>query len=205
VRKGQNTYTVGPQAPGQGSPPQNVPAMVATASTSKHQAEPDTTPAADTNIEEAVGLPKAKKRGVSAGRRAAATIDTPPDGTPATVDPPAAAVEVKGDEIAAMNTASKDSLGAQGVLIGEKCDLHAAGTREWLFAEIRAWIEDPVASRVYWLMGGAGTGKTVVSAMIVRHEDFVYSWSVTHACTTRHDTTHYNLTTTTTRQALLPP
>ena len=50
----------------------------------------------------------------------------------------------------------------------EKCGLYMASTRIWLFEEIAAWIDNPGAERVFWLMGGAGTGKSVASAMLLR-------------------------------------
>ena len=41
------------------------------------------------------------------------------------------------------------------------------GTRGWVVAEAQAWLHDAVADKLFWLMGGAGTGKTVVSALLL--------------------------------------
>ncbi|KAJ3124884.1 POC1 centriolar protein A [Nowakowskiella sp. JEL0407] len=42
---------------------------------------------------------------------------------------------------------------------------YAAGTRLWLIAEVRFWIETP-SSRVLWLNGGAGVGKSMMSYLV---------------------------------------
>ena len=41
------------------------------------------------------------------------------------------------------------------------------GTRGWVVAEAQAWLNDAAADKLFWLMGGAGTGKTVVSALLL--------------------------------------
>jgi WD40 repeat protein len=38
--------------------------------------------------------------------------------------------------------------------------------REWVFTEIDRWLADPVASRVFWIQGGPGVGKTAIAAKI---------------------------------------
>ena len=55
-------------------------------------------------------------------------------------------------------------------LLGEKLALFKHGTREWAFKAALQWLlrEDAAAPKVFWLMGGAGTGKTVVSAELLR-------------------------------------
>ena len=42
------------------------------------------------------------------------------------------------------------------------------GTRLWCFDDAKAWINgDQRGSFLFWLMGSAGTGKTVVSAKLI--------------------------------------
>ena len=55
-------------------------------------------------------------------------------------------------------------------LLAEKLALFKHGTREWAFKAVLQWLlrEDAAAPKVFWLMGGAGTGKTVVSAELLR-------------------------------------
>ena len=52
-------------------------------------------------------------------------------------------------------------------LRAEKLGLHMPGTRGWVVAEAQAWLNDAAADKLFWLMGGAGTGKTVVSALLL--------------------------------------
>ena len=52
-------------------------------------------------------------------------------------------------------------------LRAEKLGLHMPGTRGWGVAEAQAWLHDAAADKLFWLMGGAGTGKTVVSALLL--------------------------------------
>ena len=53
------------------------------------------------------------------------------------------------------------------LLRAEKLGLHMPGTRGWVVAEAQAWLNDAAADKLFWLMGGAGTGKTVVSALLL--------------------------------------
>jgi hypothetical protein len=52
-------------------------------------------------------------------------------------------------------------------LRAEKLALHMRGTRSWTVAEFESWMKDPNGAKLFWLMGGAGTGKTVVSALLL--------------------------------------
>lgn len=53
-------------------------------------------------------------------------------------------------------------------IISEKAAEHLGGTREWVFDAVDEWLGATEASRLFWLMGGGGTGKSVVSAELVR-------------------------------------
>ena len=65
----------------------------------------------------------------------------------------------------------------------EKLVSQQAGTREWAFAEIIAWVNSTDAPQLFWLMGGGGTGKSVLTAALLdRIFDQVVAW---HFC--RHD------------------
>ena len=57
-----------------------------------------------------------------------------------------------------------------GPLLAEKLALFKHGTREWAFKATLQWLlrEDAGAPKIFWLMGGGGTGKTVVSAELLR-------------------------------------
>ena len=63
---------------------------------------------------------------------------------------------------------------------------HMAGTLEWAFAEIIAWLDcaaDADVPQLFWLMGGGGTGKSVLTvALLDRVFRSVVAW---HFC--RHD------------------
>ena len=65
----------------------------------------------------------------------------------------------------------------------EKVMVHLHGTREWAFAEIQEWVDAPDVAQAFWLMGGGGTGKSVLTAELL-HRIFhrVAAW---HFC--RHD------------------
>ena len=66
----------------------------------------------------------------------------------------------------------------------EKRAAHLEGTREWAFAEVQRWLDDAAsAQQLSWLMGGGGTGKSVLTAALhARIFNRVIAW---HYC--RHD------------------
>ena len=66
----------------------------------------------------------------------------------------------------------------------EKRSAHLEGTREWAFAEVQRWLDDAAsAQQLFWLMGGGGTGKSVLTAALLeRLFGRVAAW---HFC--RHD------------------
>ena len=41
--------------------------------------------------------------------------------------------------------------------------------RAWVFGEIDRWLQDTNASRVFWIMGGPGVGKTAISSYLAAH------------------------------------
>ena len=41
------------------------------------------------------------------------------------------------------------------------------GTRLWCFEAVKQWLGDGTSPKLFWLMGGGGTGKSVVSAQII--------------------------------------
>ena len=51
-------------------------------------------------------------------------------------------------------------------LVIEKVRAHLPGTRNWVFDEVKSWASTGT-ERLFWLMGGAGTGKSVVSAKLL--------------------------------------
>ena len=55
----------------------------------------------------------------------------------------------------------------------EKAGQLLPGTREWIFDLVDAWLRDPGAAKLFWLMGGAGTGKSVVAATWLRRNERV--------------------------------
>ena len=69
----------------------------------------------------------------------------------------------------------------------EKHGAHLPGTREWAFKEVFAWLDAAPtdAAQLFWLMGGGGVGKSVLTAELL-HRTFrsnrVVAW---HFC--RHD------------------
>ena len=70
----------------------------------------------------------------------------------------------------------------------EKLGAHLAGTREWAFTEIFAWLDaapSDAATQLFWLMGGGGVGKSVLTAELLHRayrSNRVVAW---HFC--RHD------------------
>ena len=71
-------------------------------------------------------------------------------------------------------------------LIEEKLAAHLAGTREWAFSEILAWLDTATpteCAQLFWMMGGGGTGKSVLTAALLKRVfPRVAAW---HFC--RHD------------------
>ncbi|GMI15386.1 hypothetical protein TrLO_g6724 [Triparma laevis f. longispina] len=68
-------------------------------------------------------------------------------------------------EVAGMRLRECDFSG----MLAEKQGQHMQGTREWLLESIRRWSEHKQddSKRLLWVMGGAGTGKSVVSAVAI--------------------------------------
>ena len=65
-----------------------------------------------------------------------------------------------------------DSLDFSGI-IQEKSGQYMQGTRHWLFDEFHAWNKTAIDSKdkkrkLFWLMGAGGTGKSVISAELLR-------------------------------------
>ena len=52
----------------------------------------------------------------------------------------------------------------------EKHGAHLPGTREWAFKEVFAWLDAAPtdAAQLFWLMGGGGVGKSVLTAELLR-------------------------------------
>ena len=72
-------------------------------------------------------------------------------------------------------------------LYHEKIGAHLTGTREWAFTGIKAWLDAAPsdAAQLFWLMGGGGVGKSVLTAELLRRaygSNRVVAW---HFC--RHD------------------
>ena len=65
----------------------------------------------------------------------------------------------------------------------EKKSAHLQGTREWAFAEILKWLDDPASPQLFWLMGGGGTGKMVRTAELL--DRVIHRAVAWHFC--RHD------------------
>lgn len=53
------------------------------------------------------------------------------------------------------------------IIKAAKLALYQKGTRLWVFAELAAWRKNAAGDKLFWLMGGAGTGKSVVSAVLL--------------------------------------
>lgn len=52
-------------------------------------------------------------------------------------------------------------------IISEKRGQHLPGTREWVFEAVARWRVDPDSAKLFWLVGGGGTGKSVVAAELL--------------------------------------
>ena len=52
-------------------------------------------------------------------------------------------------------------------IIAEKRGQHLPGTREWVFEAVMRWRTDPKAAKLFWLVGGGGTGKSVAAAELL--------------------------------------
>jgi hypothetical protein len=52
-------------------------------------------------------------------------------------------------------------------IIAEKRGQHLQGTREWVFDAVEKWRVDPDAAKLFWLVGGGGTGKSVAAAELL--------------------------------------
>ena len=57
-------------------------------------------------------------------------------------------------------------------IIHEKCEQLMDNSRHWFFDEIRDWSRIPIVEdskrKLFWLMGAGGTGKSVISAELLR-------------------------------------
>ena len=58
-------------------------------------------------------------------------------------------------------------------IVDEKCGQYMQGTRRWLFDDFRAWNRKAIhptdsKRKLFWLMGAGGTGKSVISAELLR-------------------------------------
>lgn len=70
-------------------------------------------------------------------------------------------------------------------LWNEKRASHLKGTREWAFTQVLRWLDCEEAPQLFWLMGGGGVGKSVLSAELLARlmeKRQVVGW---HFC--RHD------------------
>lgn len=65
------------------------------------------------------------------------------------------------------------------VLAAKKAS-HYPGTREWVFDAVRSWLE--TGDRLFWLVGGAGTGKSVASAKLFDVDDIKNQIVAWHFC-----------------------
>jgi WD40 repeat protein len=55
--------------------------------------------------------------------------------------------------------------------------------RQWVFDQIDAWLRDPAASRVFWITGAPGVGKTAIAAWLCEHRPEVVAF---HLCRHGH-------------------
>ena len=56
--------------------------------------------------------------------------------------------------------------------------------REWLFSKLDEWMYSQKESRVFWLVGGVGTGKSAISSHLC---NFMYGVDAIHLCSYGHD------------------
>jgi WD40 repeat protein len=52
-------------------------------------------------------------------------------------------------------------------IIAEKRGQHLPGTREWVFEAVLHWRTDADSAKLFWLVGGGGTGKSVAAAELL--------------------------------------
>ena len=52
-------------------------------------------------------------------------------------------------------------------IIAEKRGQHLPGTREWVFEAVMRWRTDAGSAKLFWLVGGGGTGKSVAAAELL--------------------------------------
>ena len=52
-------------------------------------------------------------------------------------------------------------------IVYEKRGQHLPGTREWVFEAVMRWRTDPDSAKLFWLVGGGGTGKSVAAAELL--------------------------------------
>jgi hypothetical protein len=52
-------------------------------------------------------------------------------------------------------------------IVNEKRGQHLPGTREWVFDAVEKWRVNPDAAKLFWLLGGGGTGKSVAAAELL--------------------------------------
>jgi WD40 repeat protein len=52
-------------------------------------------------------------------------------------------------------------------IIAEKRGQHLPGTREWVFEAVLRWRTDADSAKLFWLVGGGGTGKSVAAAELL--------------------------------------
>jgi tetratricopeptide (TPR) repeat protein len=56
--------------------------------------------------------------------------------------------------------------------------------RQWVFDRLNAWLADPTASRLFWIEGGPGVGKTAIAAYLCHKRREVAAF---HFCRHGHD------------------
>ena len=52
-------------------------------------------------------------------------------------------------------------------IVNEKRGQHLPGTREWVFEAVLRWRTDANSAKLFWLVGGGGTGKSVAAAELL--------------------------------------